>query len=41
MCAWSTEQKRLQHGPAAVKRMYIGIEPQRIEKAIEGHAELI
>jgi site-specific recombinase XerD len=31
----------LQHGSAAVTQRYIGIEPQRIEKAIEGHATLI
>ena len=34
-------QRRLQHSSAAVTQRYIGIEPQRIEKAIEGHAELI
>ena len=31
----------LQHSSASVTQRYIGIEPQRIERAIEGHAELI
>lgn len=34
-------QRLLQHNSAAVTQRYIGIEPQRIEKAIEGHADLI
>ncbi len=34
-------QRLLQHSNVAVTQRYIGIEPQRIEKAIEGHAELI
>ena len=34
-------QHLLQHSSAAVTQRYIGIEPQRIEKAIEGHAELL
>ena len=34
-------QRLLQHSSAAVTQCYIGIEPQRIEKAIERHAELI
>ena len=34
-------QRLLQHSSAAVTQRYIGIEPQRIEKAIEGHATLI
>jgi len=34
-------QRLLQQSSAAVTQRYIGIEPQRIEKAIEGHAELI
>ena len=34
-------QRLLQHSSATVTQRYIGIEPQRIEKAIEGHAELI
>ena len=34
-------QRLLHHSSAAVTQRYIGIEPQRIEKAIEGHAELI
>ena len=34
-------QRLLQHSSAAVTQRYIGIEPQRIEAAIEGHATLI
>ena len=34
-------QRLLQHSSAAVTQRYIGIEPQRIEKAIEGHAKLV
>ena len=34
-------QRLLQHSSAAVTQRYIGIEPQRIEKAIEGHVELL
>lgn len=34
-------QRLLQHSSASVTQRYIGIEPQRIEKAIEGHAKLI
>ena len=34
-------QRLLQHSSAAVTQRYIGIEPQRIEKAIEGHTNLI
>ena len=34
-------QRLLQHSSAAVTQRYIGIEPQRIEKAIEGHARVI
>ena len=34
-------QRLLQHSSAAVTQRYIGMEPQRIEKAIEGHAKLI
>ena len=34
-------QRLLQHSSAAVTQRYIGIEPQRIEKAIEGHAKLL
>ena len=34
-------QRLLQHSSAVVTQRYIGIEPQRIEKAIAGHAELI
>ncbi len=32
-------QRLLQHSSAAVTQRYIGIEAQRIEKAIEGHAK--
>ena len=34
-------QRLLQHSSAATTQRYIGIEPQRIEKAIEGHAQLL
>ena len=34
-------QRLLQHSSVAVTQRYIGIEPQRIEKAIEGHAQLM
>lgn len=34
-------QRLLQHSSAAVTQRYIGIEPQRIEAAIEGHAQLV
>jgi site-specific recombinase XerD len=34
-------QRLLQHSSASTTQRYIGIEPQRIEKAIEGHADLI
>ena len=34
-------QRLLQHSSATVTQRYIGIEPQRIEKAIESHAELL
>lgn len=34
-------QRLLQHSSASVTQRYIGIEPQRMEKAIEGHAQLI
>ncbi len=34
-------QRLLQRSSAAITQHYIGIEPQRIEKAIEGHAELL
>ena len=34
-------QRLLQHSSAAVTQRYVGIEPQRIERAIEGHAKLI
>ena len=34
-------QRLLQHSSTEVTQRYIGIEPQRIERAIEGHAQLI
>jgi integrase len=34
-------QRLLQHSSASVTQRYIGIEPQRIEAAIEGHAHLL
>lgn len=34
-------QRLLQHSSAAITQRYIGIEPQRIEQAIAGHAKLI
>ena len=34
-------QRLLQHSSAATTQRYIGIEPQRIEQAIEGHSMLI
>ena len=34
-------QRLLQHSSASTTQRYIGIEPQRIEKAIEGHAQLM
>jgi len=34
-------QRLLQHSSSSITQRYIGIEPQRIEKAIEGHATLI
>lgn len=34
-------QRLLQHSNASVTQRYIGIEPQRIEAAIEGHARLV
>ena len=34
-------QRLLQHSSAATTQRYIGIEPQRIEQAIEGHSLLI
>ena len=40
-CDIALVQRLLQHSSAAVTQRYIGIEPQRIEAAIEGHAELL
>ena len=34
-------QRLLQHSSASTTQRYIGIEPQRIETAIEGHAQLL
>ena len=34
-------QRLLQHSSAAVTQRYIGIEPQRIEAAIQNHAQLL
>ena len=34
-------QRLLQHASASTTQRYIGIEPQRIEDAIAGHAQLI
>ena len=34
-------QRLLQHSSAAITQRCIGIEPERIEKAIEGHTQLI
>ena len=34
-------QRLLQHSSAATTQRYIGMEPERIERAIEGHAKLI
>ena len=34
-------QRLLQHSSAAITQRYIGIEPQRIEAAIENHAQLL
>ena len=34
-------QRLLQHSSAAVTQRYIGIEPQRIEAAIQGHSQLL
>ena len=34
-------QRLLQHSSTAVTQRYIGIEPQRIETAIQNHAQLL
>ena len=34
-------QTLLQHSSAAITQRYIGIEPERVEKAIEGHTQLL
>ena len=34
-------QTLLQHSSAAITQRYIGIEPERIERAIEGHTQLL
>lgn len=40
-CDIALVQRLLQHSSAETTQRYIGIEPQRIEKAIEGHATLL
>ena len=40
-CDIALVQRLLQHSSAETTQRYIGIEPQRIEKAIEGHAKLL
>ena len=40
-CDIALVQRLLQHSSAETTQRYIGIEPQRIEKAIEGHAALL
>ena len=37
----SLVQRLLQHSSSAITQRYIGIEPERIERAIEGHTQLI
>lgn len=39
-CDIALVQRLLQHGSAATTQRYIGIEPQRIEQAIQNHAKL-
>lgn len=40
-CDIALVQRLLQHSSAATTQRYIGIEPQRIEEAIQGHASLL
>lgn len=40
-CDIALVQRLLQHSSAATTQRYIGIEPQRIEQAIQGHAQLL
>ena len=40
-CDIALVQRLLQHSSAAVTQRYIGIEPQRIETAIQNHAQLL
>ena len=40
-CDIALVQRLLQHSSAATTQRYIGIEPQRIEEAIQGHARLL
>ena len=40
-CDIALVQRLLQHSSAETTQRYIGLEPQRIEKAIEGHATLL
>ena len=40
-CDIALVQRLLQHSSTATTQRYIGIEPQRIEEAIQGHARLL
>lgn len=40
-CDIALVQRLLQHSSVEVTQRYIGIEPQRIERAIEGHVTLV
>lgn len=40
-CDIALVQRLLQHSSASTTQRYIGIEPERIERAIEGHTRLI
>ena len=40
-CDIALVQRLLQHSSAATTQRYIGIEPQRIEEAIQGHTRLL
>lgn len=40
-CDIALVQRLLQHSSAATTQRYIGIEPQRVEQAIQGHAQLL
>ena len=41
LCDIALVQRLLQHSSAATTQRYIGIEPQRIEQAIENHTNLL